>query len=155
MDQNIVRFHQDEEGCWVANLICGHCQHVRHNPPWVNRPWISTEATRELYIGQSLNCLKCNMPNIPSSAKQIKCSEQYDQQSLHQQFVGAQVNNSDFWIKVIIFEGELVYRRLTEIPHGYVVDSEYSAVIEPRMKYILRSKGPVRFKFQYYQVVEC
>ena len=31
-------FHQDEEGHWVAELRCGHGQHVRHAPPFWQRP---------------------------------------------------------------------------------------------------------------------
>ncbi|XOJ55260.1 DUF3565 domain-containing protein [Candidatus Pseudothioglobus sp. Uisw_016] len=27
-------FHLDEDNHWVADLSCGHTQHVRHNPPW-------------------------------------------------------------------------------------------------------------------------
>ena len=34
MKQPIVGFHKDEEDDWVADLACGHTQHVRHNPPW-------------------------------------------------------------------------------------------------------------------------
>ena len=29
MDKRIVGFHQDEEAHWVAELECGHNQHVR------------------------------------------------------------------------------------------------------------------------------
>ena len=32
--QKIIGFHQDEDGDGVAELGCGHTQHVRHNPPW-------------------------------------------------------------------------------------------------------------------------
>jgi hypothetical protein len=28
-----VGYHQDEEQNWVAELSCGHQQHVRHRPP--------------------------------------------------------------------------------------------------------------------------
>jgi hypothetical protein len=38
MQQPIVGFHQDDVGDWVADLACGHTQHIRHQPPWVNRP---------------------------------------------------------------------------------------------------------------------
>jgi hypothetical protein len=34
MKQKIVGFHQDEHADWVAELQCGHTQHVRHHPPW-------------------------------------------------------------------------------------------------------------------------
>jgi hypothetical protein len=33
MERLIVGFHQDEEKHWVAQLECGHNQHVRHQPP--------------------------------------------------------------------------------------------------------------------------
>jgi hypothetical protein len=38
MQRKIIGFHQDEEQDWVADLECGHQQHVRHTPPWLNRP---------------------------------------------------------------------------------------------------------------------
>jgi hypothetical protein len=31
--RRIVGFHTDVEGDWVADLECGHTQHVRHDPP--------------------------------------------------------------------------------------------------------------------------
>ena len=47
MQQAIVGFHLDEEHHWVAELSCGHTQHVRHTPPWQNRPWVQTEQGRQ------------------------------------------------------------------------------------------------------------
>jgi len=40
--QPIVGYHLDDEGHWVAELACGHGQHVRHDPPWQVRPWVTT-----------------------------------------------------------------------------------------------------------------
>lgn len=60
MNRRIVSFHQDEEGHWVAKLECGHNQHVRHNPPWTNRPWVITPAGRAATLGAVLNCKKCD-----------------------------------------------------------------------------------------------
>ena len=59
MQQSIVGFHQDEGGDWVADLACGHRQHVRHQPPWVNRPWVVTAAGRRQFIGRRLWCKQC------------------------------------------------------------------------------------------------
>src|SRR5215471_12345022 len=42
MERGVTGFHQDEEGHWVAELECGHNQHVRHDPPWECRPWAVT-----------------------------------------------------------------------------------------------------------------
>lgn len=59
-EQKIVGFHKDEMEHWVAELACGHAQHVRHDPPWQNRPWVISEAGRAENLGQLLDCLKCN-----------------------------------------------------------------------------------------------
>jgi len=62
MKQKITDFHLDEHNDWVADLACGHSQHVRHQPPWQNRPWVSTEANRAASIGKELNCILCDAP---------------------------------------------------------------------------------------------
>jgi hypothetical protein len=63
MKQAIIGFHQDGEQHWVANLVCGHTQHVRHNPPWQSRPWVITEEGRASKIGSTLECKKCDEEN--------------------------------------------------------------------------------------------
>jgi hypothetical protein len=60
MEQPITGYHLDEEGHWVAELACGHYQHVRHDPPWTLRPWAITEEGRASMLGQRLNCKKCD-----------------------------------------------------------------------------------------------
>jgi len=59
MEQPIVGWHQDEMGDWVAELACGHGQHVRHNPPLTNRPWVLTAAGRVKFMGFLLLCKHC------------------------------------------------------------------------------------------------
>lgn len=56
MKQLIMGFHKDEQSDWVAELKCGHTQHVRHDPPWQLRSWVTTPEGREKYIGHRLNC---------------------------------------------------------------------------------------------------
>lgn len=60
MDQRIVGFHRDDEGHWVAELECGHNQHVRHDPPCTNRPWTTTAEGRDGALGKRLACRKCD-----------------------------------------------------------------------------------------------
>ena len=59
MQQAIVGFHLDKENHWVAELTCGHGQHVRHDPPWQNRPWGLTKQGRREKLGVMLECRKC------------------------------------------------------------------------------------------------
>ena len=60
MKQAIIGFHLDELEHWVADLACGHTQHVRHDPPWQNRPWVVTAQGRSEKMGFELNCVECD-----------------------------------------------------------------------------------------------
>jgi hypothetical protein len=60
MKRKITGFHTDQENHWVAELECGHGQHMRHDPPWMERPWVLTAEGREGRIGQDLNCVRCD-----------------------------------------------------------------------------------------------
>jgi len=67
MDRSITGFHLDAEGHWVAELACGHFQHVRHDPPWINRPWTQTAQGRQSVLGQTLACRKCDQGAPPDA----------------------------------------------------------------------------------------
>jgi len=60
MLRKMVGFHQDDRLDWVADLECGHGQHVRHNPPWTVRPWVVTPEGRAQLLGFELDCKKCD-----------------------------------------------------------------------------------------------
>jgi hypothetical protein len=57
--RRITGFRRDEDGHWVAELECGHTQHVRHRPPWRRREWVLTEVGRRSMLGRSLGCVRC------------------------------------------------------------------------------------------------
>jgi hypothetical protein len=63
----ITGFHQDEHGDWVAELACGHTQHVRHRPPWELRPWVLNSKGRSDHLGRALRCVKCEEGPTASS----------------------------------------------------------------------------------------
>jgi Protein of unknown function (DUF3565) len=60
VQQPIRAFHQDDSQHWVADLACGHTQHVRHDPPWTVREWVTTAEGRASRIGTLLACKKCD-----------------------------------------------------------------------------------------------
>ncbi|HEY5807088.1 MAG TPA: DUF2946 family protein [Povalibacter sp.] len=69
----IVGFRQDEEHHWVVELDCGHSQHVRHNPPWSVREWVTTPEGRQQAMGSSLECGWCDQsPPIQGSASGLE-----------------------------------------------------------------------------------
>ena len=60
MLQRVIGFHQDGHSDWVADLECGHTQHVRHDPPFQLRPWVLTEDGRKEHLNMELACKKCD-----------------------------------------------------------------------------------------------
>lgn len=59
MKRRIAGFHQDAQGHWVAELECGHTQHVRHDPPWIIREWVTRPEGRAAFLGRELICAEC------------------------------------------------------------------------------------------------
>lgn len=60
MKQKVVGIPRDDDGGWLTELECGHTQHVRHQPPWQNRPWVTTEEGRRIHLDVELDCKKCD-----------------------------------------------------------------------------------------------
>ncbi|HET8762292.1 MAG TPA: DUF3565 domain-containing protein [Gemmatimonadales bacterium] len=60
-ERRITGFHQDTEGDWVAELECGHTQHMRHDPPWQVREWVMTETGRAERVGTVVECGWCEL----------------------------------------------------------------------------------------------
>jgi hypothetical protein len=77
MDRRIAGFHQDKEGLWVAELQCGHNQHVRHRPPMVIRHWVNHEQGRKERLGTPLPCKACD--SEPSSGRFQEISPPFSQ----------------------------------------------------------------------------
>lgn len=75
MKQKITGFHQDVENHWVAELECGHAQHVRHDPPWMERPWVLTTEGRTSRLGVELNCVRCDEMGRAIAAAVLKEAE--------------------------------------------------------------------------------
>ncbi|WP_147867416.1 DUF3565 domain-containing protein [Stieleria maiorica] len=70
MQQPITGYHRDDEGHWVAQLACGHNQHVRHDPPWLVRHWVTNQAGRNGMLGFHLDCKKCD-EGVPADERPL------------------------------------------------------------------------------------
>ncbi len=65
VERTIVGFHCDDKGDYVAELSCGHGQHVRHQPPFQLRPWVIDAEERARRIGAVLECPLCDREPEP------------------------------------------------------------------------------------------
>jgi hypothetical protein len=60
ISSKIVDFHLDDGDEWVAELDCGHEQRVRHNPPLMVNPWITSPQGRLEHLGRELTSITCS-----------------------------------------------------------------------------------------------
>ena len=82
METTFAGFHQDAAGDWVADLACGHTQHVRHRPPWELRPWVTSPEGRAAKLGQPLDCALCEAVALPLDAREYKRTDTFTEETL-------------------------------------------------------------------------
>jgi hypothetical protein len=68
--QTINGWHADDEGDWVAELSCGHTQHVRHRPPFQLRPWVLSAEGRDARLGTEIECPLCDRGEPPAGGRE-------------------------------------------------------------------------------------
>ncbi|MGZ4256554.1 MAG: DUF3565 domain-containing protein [Gaiellaceae bacterium] len=68
MHRTIVGYHQDDQGDWIAELACGHRQHVRHEPPFFPSHWVLEAEGRRERLGTPLECRLCDQEEGGESA---------------------------------------------------------------------------------------
>ena len=82
MQRTIVGFHQDEDGDWVAELSCLHNQHVRHRPPFQQRPWVLDESQRAARVGAALDCPLCDRAELPEGLRLARTAGPFEADTL-------------------------------------------------------------------------
>jgi tellurite resistance-related uncharacterized protein len=80
--RTIRGFHQDDAGDWVAELSCLHNQHVRHRPPFFDRPWVLEPEGRTSRIGEELDCALCDRAEMPDGLRLARTAGPFDDDTL-------------------------------------------------------------------------
>jgi tellurite methyltransferase len=142
MLKTIVGFHQDEEGVWVADLACGHPQHVRHAPPFQNRAWVLDEAGRQAKLGSELDCLYCNMASLPTALTAYKRTKSFSESSVPGGLLQDHRTKSGVWAQIVVEEGKLEY---TCERGTFVLRPGIVGVVEPELPHHVRPLGAVLF----------
>jgi tellurite methyltransferase len=80
--RTIVGFRQDDDGDWVAELGCLHSQHVRHRPPFWDRPWVLTRSGRAGRIGSDLEWPLCDRAELPEGLVVVRTAGPFDAETI-------------------------------------------------------------------------
>ncbi len=153
MERPIIGFRTDDEGHWVALLACGHAQHVRHTPPFMNRPWVTSEAGRTSRLGQQLDCVRCDAAELPAAFVAFKRTAIFDAATVPAGLRRNHSTRAGVWARIVVLEGALRYhvagtataQDLTPVRGGVVV---------PEVVHHVEPVGAVRFYVEFYRAAD-
>ncbi len=149
--RSITGFHRDEEGHWVAELACGHGRHVRHAPPFVERPWVTTAEGRASRLGQALECVRCERLEIPDGWKLERRTPVFDESSLPTGLRRRHRVATGVWGRIVVLEGALRYRIHEPLAREQRLEPGRPGVVPPGVEHEVEPLGPLRFLIEFWR----
>jgi tellurite methyltransferase len=149
METTIIGFHADDAGDWVAELGCGHGQHMRHKPPWQVRPWVTTAEGRAGKIGASIECPLCDAIALPAGAHEYKRTAIFTEETLPAKLREDHRTKAGTWGRIVVSEGRAEFHARG---HVFVLDADHVGIVEPEVPHLVKPLGPVRLHVEFWRV---
>ena len=150
MDRPIVGFRTDEEGDWVALLSCGHPQHVRHRPPFTERPWVTTEEGRRSKLGQMLGCVRCDALELPAGFVAYKQTAVFTEETVPAALRAEHTTKAGVWARIVVLEGRLRYR-VAALGVDVELAPGRDGIVPPEVRHQVEPLGGVRFVVEFHR----
>ena len=151
MQRPITGFARDESGDWTALLSCGHRQHVRHDPPFVSRPWTVTAAGRASRRGEHLDCVRCDRFELPDACVAFERTPEFTEDSIPNGLRARHVTVAGVWGRIVVTAGALRYR-CAEFGIDVALTPELPGIVVPEASHEVDPAGPVRFFVEFLHV---
>ncbi len=150
MERPITGFGHDDRGDPIAILSCGHPQHVRHNPPFINRPWVMTEQGRSSMLGAALNCVRCDRFELPDSFVSYKQTPAFTEETVPASLKKEHSTKTGVWAKIIVTEGKLRYR-VDALGADMELSQDKPGIVVPEVLHSVEPLGAVCFFVEFYK----
>lgn len=132
-------------------MSCGHCQHVRHEPPFVNRPWVTTEEGRSAKLGEALDCPRCDRSELPDGLSAYRRTPEFDETTLPVGLRRAHATKAGVWAEIRVIEGILRLRMEGSREEEWMLDSSRPGIVAPEVPHHVEPIGSVRFFVEFYK----
>ena len=142
MLRRITGFRQDDEGDWAAQLSCLHGQHIRHRPPFQNRPWVLTDAGRQEHLGTDIECPLCDRAELPAGLQVTRTAGPFDQDTIPTALRKDHVVGEGRWGCLRVVEGTVGFAMATEPPVDVRLSAGDRQAIPPGVAHHLVVDGP-------------
>ena len=143
MKRTVVGFHLDEAGDWVADLSCRHGQHVRHRPPFQQRPWVLTEEGRRSRLGAEVECPLCDRCELPSGLRVARTLGPFDEATVPDGLRRAHRLPEGTWGLLRVLNGSAVVTLQAEPATLRRLAAGDSQALPPGLGHHLSIDGPV------------
>lgn len=107
MERTITGFRLDDDGHWVARLDCHHGLHVRHQPPWQERPWTQRADGRTAKVGTTADCPKCEWVELPDGLVHDRTTPEWTADTLPRALRRDHRVASGVWGRVRVLDGSV------------------------------------------------
>ena len=147
--RKIVGFHQDKEGDWVAQLSCLHSQHVRHQPPFFERPWVQVPSGRTSAIGAVIECPLCDRAELPEGLHVVRTAGPFDAHTLPAGLRRAHRIADGNWGYLRVLEGAAELAIETDPPIRIRLEAGESQPIPPGVPHAVSLQGPAHLAIDF------
>lgn len=154
MKRPITGFHQDEHSHWVAALSCGHHQHVRHDPPFVERLWVRGAEGRESRLGTALDCILCDRRELPAGFAPYHRTKTFTEATLPEALLSDHSTKVGVWGLIHVLRGEVGYRLHAPFGSDERIAPAAPGVVVPEVRHHLVRTGPVECYVEFWRAVE-
>jgi tellurite resistance-related uncharacterized protein len=154
MQRPIVGFHQDEAGDWIAELTCGHGQHVRHRPPFWVCAWVLTVEGRAEKLGAELPCVLCDRFEIPAGHRPYKRTPEFDQDHIPGALRKDHSTKPGVWGVIHVIAGRLHYVVEQPLASARILEPGVRGVVVPEVLHHVGPDGDVRFFVEFHRAAE-
>ncbi|HEY9035794.1 MAG TPA: DUF3565 domain-containing protein [Pseudomonadales bacterium] len=150
MQRAITGFGVDEHDDPFAWLSCGHRQHVRHQPPFVNRPWVISDEGREAMLGQTLNCVRCDALEWPDGFVVYKQTPVFTEATVPAGLLRDHATKAGVWACIRVQSGQLRYC-IPSLAIEQLLGAKDLGTVLPEVLHYVSPVGRVRFVVEFYR----
>ncbi|NNN00648.1 MAG: DUF3565 domain-containing protein [Acidimicrobiaceae bacterium] len=151
MKRAIVAFQRDGQQ-WIAQLSCGHGQHVRHQPPLEVREWTIDRSGRRSRLGALLECPWCDRAELPDGLSRHDAPLTWSEQTMPEGFRVTQRLQRGHWARIIVRDGRLGATVQVKPVIDVMLETADVQAVPPDVDFSLRPLGSVRFSYELLSV---
>jgi len=148
----ISGYHQDNEGEWVAELSCGHGQHVRHRPPFQFREWVVDAGRRDARLGTPLDCPLCDRAELPDGLQLVRTSPRWDQRTMPAGLKRSHRTAVGTWGRIVVHDGNLRFVAQTDPGLDVIVGPGSLQAIPPEVEHNVQPLDRVCFSIDFLSI---